>query len=133
MISQVSVFLENEEGRLAEACRCIADAGISMTALFVADAPDYGVARIFCKNPADAVEALQNGGFRAKLIDVLAVRVPDRAGGLADLLEFLSKNGINIDYGYCFTASDDTAIDVLKVSEKGVEERLVEAGFELYG
>lgn len=132
MISQLTVFMENERGRLASACRTIADAGINMYALFVADTADFGVARIFCDTPQAAADALTEAGYRAAVTPVLGVRVPDEPGGLASLLEFLDEAGENVEYGYCFDANDGTAVDVLKVDGgEGIEGRLTEAGFQL--
>ena len=130
MIDQLTVFLENTEGRLASAVRTIADAGINMRALFLADTQDFGVARIFCDTPHAAADALKAAGYRAGVTQVLGVHVPNEVGGLAHLLEFLNERGVNIEYGYCFVAGD-VAIDVLKVSDEGVEAALVEAGFSL--
>ena len=132
MIDQLTVFLENEKGRLAAACRTIADSGIDMHALFVADTTEFGVARIFCDTPRKAADALRDAGYRASVTPVVAVRVPNRVGGLADLLEFCDSKNINIEYGYCFSVGKQTAIDVLKVSsELDVEKTLLEAHFNL--
>ncbi len=132
MISQLTVFMENERGRLAAACRTIADANIDMHALFVADTADFGVARIFCDTPQAAAEVLTAAGYRAAVTPVLGVRVPDAPGGLASLLEFLDEADVNIEYGYCFAATDGSAIDALKVNGAAdIEERLVAAGFQL--
>lgn len=132
MISQLTVFMENERGRLASACRAIADAGINMYALFVADTADFGVARIFCDTPQAAADTLMEAGYRAAVTPVLGVRVPDEPGGLASLLEFLDGAEANIEYGYCFAASDGTAVDVLKIDGAAdIEQQLVQAGFRL--
>lgn len=132
MIDQLTVFLENEKGRLAAACRTIADSGIDMHALFVADTTEFGVARIFCDTPHKAADALREAGYRASVTPVVAVHVPNRVGGLADLLEFCDSKNINIEYGYCFSVGKQTAIDVLKVSsEVDVEKTLLEAHFNL--
>ena len=88
MISQLTVFLENEKGRLASACRAISDAGINMHALNLADTADFGVARVVVDAPEAAAEALRKVGYRATVTPVLGVRVPNRPGGLATLLEF---------------------------------------------
>ncbi|MEQ3362195.1 ACT domain-containing protein [Raoultibacter massiliensis] len=130
MISQLTVFLENEKGRLASACRTIADEGINMSALFLADTADFGVARIFCDTPEAAAEALKAAGYRATLTPVLGVRVPNEPGGLAGLLEFFNEHDVNIEYGYCFSVNREYAIDVLKVSDHSIEDALKEAGFE---
>ena len=131
MISQLTVFLENEKGRLASACRAISDAGINMHALNLADTADFGVARVVVDAPEAAAEALRKVGYSATVTPVLGVRVPDEPGGLASLLEFLDEAGENVEYGYCFDADEETAVDVLKVAgEPAIEQLLVEAGFK---
>lgn len=130
MIDQLTVFLENEKGRLAAACRALSDAGIDMHALYVADTADFGVARLLCDTPKAAAQALTSQGWRATTTPVLAVHVPDRPGGLASLLEFLDAENVNVEYGYCFATEGEHAIDVLKVTgAEGVEEKLAAAGF----
>lgn len=131
MISQLTVFLENEKGRLAAACREISEAGINMHALFLADSEDFGVARLIVDRPEHAAEVLREKGYRATVTPVLAVRVENKPGGLATLLEFMDEQDVNIEYGYCFAINDETAIDVLKVTGGGdVEDKLVSAGFD---
>ena len=83
MISQLTVFLENEKGRLAAACRAVSDAGINMHALNLADTSDFGVVRMLTDTPEAAAEALREQGYRATVTPVLAVRVPNVPGGLA--------------------------------------------------
>jgi len=129
MISQLSVFLSNEKGRLAGMCRALADADINMHSLFVADTEDFGVVRIICDTPQAGAEALKKAGYRASVTQVLGVRLPNEKGGLASVLEFMDSHGVNVEYGYCFLASKDTAIDVLKVDDASVEEAIVQAGF----
>lgn len=130
MISQLTVFLENEKGRLAAACRTISDAGINMHALNLADTADFGVARVIVDKPDAAAETLRKAGYRATVTPVLAVRVPNQPGGLATLLEFLDERDVNVEYGYCFSVDEKTAVDVLKVAgEADIERQLAEAGF----
>lgn len=102
-----------------------------MTALFLADTEDFGVARIFCDTPHKAEAALKEAGYRARVIPVLGVRVPDRPAGLAELLEFLDSEDVNIEYGYCFSVNEKFAIDVLKVSDEDIEYKLEKAGYSL--
>ena len=130
MISQLTVFLENEKGRLAAACRAVSDAGINMHALNLADTTEFGVVRMLCDTPETAAEALKAQGWRAAVTPVLAVRVPNEPGGLAKLLEFLDEQNVNVEYGYCFSVNQDTAVDVLKVSDDAVEQKLTDAGFQ---
>lgn len=118
MIEQVSVFLENTAGRLAELTRALGNAGINMRALMVADTSEFGVVRIICDTPHRAVQVLDEAGFGASIAEVLAVEVPDRPGGLADVLEALEAEGINVEYAYCFVGPNgDKAVDILRVDE----------------
>ena len=103
MIDQITVFLENKKGRVASVARTIADAGVNMTALSLADSEEYGLARIVCGEPERALKALGEAGYRAKVVKVAAVAVPDRPGGLAELFEALDELDVNIEYCYCFS------------------------------
>lgn len=132
MIEQITVFLENREGRLAKMCRCIADAGVNMSALTIADTSEYGVVRIVCDDPAKAVEALEAGGYRAIATKVVAVAVPNRPAGLAELLDVLDKLDLNIEYGYCFSLRGDQAVDVLRFQDADKAAEVIKAaGFTL--
>ncbi|MHB1340128.1 MAG: ACT domain-containing protein [Coriobacteriia bacterium] len=120
MVEQVSVFLENTTGRLAELTRALGDAGINMRALMVADTAEFGVVRIICDRPHEAIRVLAEAGFGASLTEVVAVEVPDRPGGLADILEALGDADLNVEYAYCFVEpSGDAAVDILRVDEPG--------------
>lgn len=132
MIEQLTVLLQNERGRLAGLARELADAGVNMHDLFIADTADYGIVRIFCDTPRRAAARLTEAGYRASIAEVLAVRVPNEPGGLAKLLEFIDETGANIEYGYCFSRGEAKAIDVLKIAEpSGIEDKLREAGFDV--
>lgn len=134
MIDQITVFLENSEGRLAALTRCLAAAHVNMDALTIAESSDFGLVRIICPDPDAALAALQAADFRATKTKVVAVEVPDRPGGLAELLDVIDALDANIEYGYCFATDGDKAIDVLKI--RGNErdeaiEALRAAGFAL--
>jgi hypothetical protein len=132
MIDQITVFLENNKGRLAALCRTLGDAGVSMRALTVADTARYGVVRIIADTPAKACEVLGAAGFRASLTKVFAIEVPDRAGGLAGLLEAFDAANINVEYAYCFAAEGGKAIDVLRIDGSSDAERIIaNAGFRV--
>ena len=134
MIDQVTVFLENSEGRLAAMCRCLADANVNMKALTIAESSDFGLVRIVCADPQDAVAALNEGDFRASTTKVSAIAVPDRAGGLADLMNVLDDMDLNIEYGYCFIMGD-SAVDVFKINGDAdaatAAFKLEESGFKV--
>jgi hypothetical protein len=129
MVDQITVFLENKEGHLAELVRTVSSSGANMSALTVADTSSYGVVRILCSDTAAAVKALEAAGYRAALTKVVAVRVENEPGSLVDLLAALDDAGINIEYTYCF-AQADTAVNVLKVRNANeAVAALKEAGF----
>lgn len=127
MISQLTVFLGNEEGRLAKLCRAMADAGANMSALTIADTTEYGIVRIVCADPAAACAALTERGYRAMLTEVAAFELPNRPGALAGLLGILDDLDIDVAYGYCFSSAADRAVMVLKVSEAAETPRALVA------
>jgi hypothetical protein len=118
MIEQLSVFLENRPGRMAEMARVLGVAGHNMRAFVVADTEDYGVARIIVDRPKAAKATLEDAGFSVSITQVIAVEVPDRPGRLADVLEALGNAGINVEYAYCFVEpSGAVAIDIFRVED----------------
>ena len=132
MIDQLTVFLENSAGRLAELSRAMGDAGINMRALMVADTESFGVVRIICDRPHEAARALGAAGFSASITKVLAVEIPDRPGGLADVLESLGAAAMNVEYAYCFVEpSGDAAVDIFKIDASGAEDVLRSTGFRV--
>ena len=134
MIMQLTVFLENEEGRLAALCRTLADANINMSALTIAETSDYGIVRIICDKVFEAVDVLEESGFRATKTKVLAVELPDRPGALSEMLNALDDVDVNIEYGYCFGTDGNKAIDVLKIKPEDrakAEEAISSVGFKL--
>ena len=133
MIEQVSVFLENRSGRAAEMARLLGESAHNMRALMIADTAEYGVARILCDRPLAARETLQGAGFGVSLPRVVAAEVSDRPGGLADVLDLLGREGLNIEYAYGFVERDGAgAIQVFRLDEpdRG-QETLSGAGFRL--
>ncbi len=118
MVEQLSVFLENRAGRLAELAHALGDAGHDMKVLSVADTSEFGVARLLCDRPSAACDVLQAKGFGVTLTPVVAVEVPNRPGGLASVLELMGGAGINIGYAYCFvTPGAEYAVDIFRVED----------------
>jgi hypothetical protein len=101
-ITQISVFLENRKGRLADVCTLFGENGINIRALTIAETESFGVMRLVVDKPSAAVELLKNNGFTANLTNVVAVEVEDAPGGLAKILKVLAKNELNIEYMYGF-------------------------------
>jgi hypothetical protein len=101
-VEQISVFLENKAGRLAEVARILADAGINIRALSLADTSDFGILRLIVNDNNKAKEALKQHGFTVGKTDVVAVEVEDRPGGLHRILDVLFKSNVNVEYMYAF-------------------------------
>jgi hypothetical protein len=122
-IQQISIFLENAAGRLAEVTRVLKDGGINLRALMIADTADFGILRIIVDSVPKAMEILEKEKFTTKTTDVLAVTVPDSVGSLAGVLELFEKNEINIEYLYAaLDKAGETAVIIFKVEdvEKGL-------------
>jgi len=117
-IQQISVFLENKTGRLADVTKLIAGAGINIRAISIADTADFGILRLIVDGPPEAVEALSKGGFTTRMTDVLAVEIPDRPGSLARVMEIFKETGVNIEYLYASLEKDSsTAVVIFKVED----------------
>ncbi|OFX13465.1 MAG: amino acid-binding protein [Armatimonadetes bacterium RBG_16_58_9] len=117
-VSQLSVFIENKSGRLAEVTRSLADANINIRALSIADTIDYGLLRLIVNDPVAAKNALADAGFTVTLTEVLAIEVPDKPGGLAGIIDMLGESGINIEYMYAFVGtSGENAIVVFRIEK----------------
>jgi len=101
-VEQISVFLENRAGRLAEITRVLGDAGVNIRALSLADTSDFGILRLIVSDNEKAKEALKEHGFTVGKTSVVAVEVEDRPGGLNRILEILSKAAVNVEYMYAF-------------------------------
>ncbi|MCL2459594.1 MAG: ACT domain-containing protein [Desulfobulbus sp.] len=101
-VEQIAVFLENKSGRLAEITRILAENDINIRALSVADTADFGILRLIVDKVDLAKEVLRAGGFTVGKTNVVAVEVPDRAGGLANVLKVVNEAGLNVEYMYAF-------------------------------
>ena len=102
-LKQLSVFLENKPGRLRELCALLADNGINIITLSLADTEQFGILRLIIKDYDKAKAVLEEKGFVAKLTDVIAVEVKDEPGGLSDILKIEEQAGISVEYMYAFT------------------------------
>ena len=99
-IHQISVFLENRAGQLAEITGVLAQKGIDLRAINIAETSDYGVLRLIADNPQAAATTLLEQGFILSMTPVVAVSVPDQPGGLAKVLDVLAKENIDVEYMY---------------------------------
>ena len=118
LIEQLSVFVENKPGKLVEALETLAQSGIDLRALSLADTADFGILRIIVDRPGDALAALQNAGYLVKSNEVIPVSVGDKPGGLAAVLRVLADSGINVEYTYAFVAhAREKAYVILRVTD----------------
>lgn len=102
-IQQISVFLENKPGHLSQACKVLAEAGINLVTLSLADTEQFGILRIIVKEWEKARDILQQAGFVVKTTEVIATAVDDQPGGLQKILDIIGEAGLNIEYMYAFT------------------------------
>ena len=117
-IHQLSVFLENKPGQLALPCRKLAEAGISITTLSLADTEQFGILRLIVRDWERACKVLTDAGCVVNVTEMVAIQVPDRAGGLAEVLEAIEKAGINVEYMYAFTDKlDDKGVLVFRFDQ----------------
>ena len=117
-IQQISVFLENRAGQLAEITSVLAKNNIDLRAIHIAETTDYGVLRIIADRAQDAANVLLNNGFILSMTPVVAAAVPDRPGGLAQLLTVLAQADVDIEYMYSmFGRGDGLAYMVFRVKD----------------
>lgn len=119
-VKQISVFIENKKGKLAEATRYIAEHEINLKALSIADTQDFGILRLICDDPAAAEAALKSGGYITTVTDVLAAAISDTPGSLASILEVLSDANVVVEYTYAFNSSKSGAYMIFRVDDNQV-------------
>jgi hypothetical protein len=102
-IRQLSLFLENRPGQLRVPCKVLGDAGIDILTMSLADTQQFGILRLIVKDWKHARDVLEAAGQVVNVTDLLALDVPDRAGGLASVLELFEKTGLGVEYMYAFT------------------------------
>ncbi|UCH33125.1 MAG: ACT domain-containing protein [Armatimonadota bacterium] len=139
-VSQLSVFLENKSGRLAEVTQVLAANDVNIRALCIAETIDYGVLRLIVNDPGRAKSVLAEHGFTVTETAVLVVELEDRPGGLAQVIKLLADQGINIEYLYAFLTRSEKAFVVFRL--ENIEEAAaalsaagvrILTGAEIYG
>lgn len=115
---QVSIFLENRAGRLADVTTLLGDNGVNIRALSLADTADFGILRLIVNDPEKALSLLKKAGLTVRETEVVAAEVPDRPGGLAEILRLLSAEQINVEYMYAFVRSPaESAIMIFRFDD----------------
>lgn len=131
IIKQLSVFVENRNGRMLDIARSLAENDVDISALSLADTSDFGVLRIIVDKPEIAKAALREIGIIVKISDVIAIVMDDEPGGMAKALEVISDNGISIEYMYaCIGKTSGKALMVMRTEDiEKAEEILERNGF----
>ena len=130
-VEQISIFIENKSGRLAEVTRVLGEANVNIRALSLADTSDFGILRLIVDQTDEAKQVLKNEGFTVSKTEVVAVEVPDRPLGLCGILDILDDNGVNVEYMYAFVERcgenaviifrfDDTDSAIKTLTQNGV-------------
>ena len=134
IIDQLSVFSENKAGMLAEITGQLAAADIDIEALTIADTAEFGVLRLIVDSPKKAVSVLKLGGFIATLTPVIALRMKNKPGALAEIAKVLTDAGTSIEYLYAsVTREIDSAFVILRVEDEAAAVELLSGkGFEAY-
>jgi len=115
-IRQISVFLENRKGRLAEMTKLLAENKINIRAISLADMTDLGVARLIVNDPTSCLSVLKANDFAAQTTEVVAIELPDRLGAIHGILEILNANALNVEYMYASMGKKgDTGVVIFKV------------------
>ena len=131
LVKQISVFVENSKGRLAEITGVLADSHVNIYALSIADTTQFGILRIITEDPKAAQAALKDAGFTVSITDVLSLEIDDRPGGLATALKVLSENEIAVEYAYAYISNTvDKARVVVRVEDNEKASKILkESGF----
>jgi len=131
-IKQLSIFVENKPGRLASITDLLAENGVDIRALSIADTTDYGILRLIVSDPEKAESSLKNAHMTVSITNVLAVGIPDIPGGFAKAIKVLSDEGIGVEYAYAFiTPKAGKAYVIMRVEDNEKAAGILEnAGIE---
>ena len=134
-IRQISMFIENKPGQLSTVCRDLAETGVNIATLSLADTADFGIVRMIVDDHEKAEDVLAEKGHVVNVREVIAVCVPDRPGGMAEVMQVLDKAGVNIEYSYAFAFhKGEKAVLVFRFSDNDrAESALKTAGYTTLG
>lgn len=129
-IVQLSVFLENRIGHLSHICRTLAEAQVNLLALTLADTSDFGILRLIVRQWEKAKEALEHANCTVNTVEVMAIEVSDRPGGMEHVLQVAEEAGLGIEYMYAFTLKrNENAILIIRFANlERAAKVLVDAG-----
>ena len=131
-IKQLSVFLENREGRLDEVLKTLGENDVNIVALSLADTADYGMLRMIVSDPDKGKAVLKAAGITSMLTDVVALRVPHATGSLSKAMHEIVQAGINVEYMYAFANGADASAVLKSDNAEKVVEVLRGSGFDVW-
>ena len=122
-VNQISIFLENRPGQLSAICRALAKENVNIATLSLADWADFGIVRMIVDDHVKGCEVLAKAGFAVRETEVVMATVPDRPGGMAEIMEKLDAAGVDIEYSYAYAlGSGEKAILVFKFNDNAKAE-----------
>lgn len=122
-IKQVSVFIENTQGRLQSVLKVLEERKINIVSLSLADTSDYGMLRMIVSDANACKDALKDAGLSAHLTDVCAIKLPHTVGSLSKVLSILTDSKVGVEYMYALSTKDENACIVIKPSDKELCEK----------
>lgn len=117
VVKQLSVFLENRQGRLGQVLQVLKDSNVNILSISLADTTEYGLLRLIVEEPEKGKEALLAAGFSAMLTDVVIIKIPHTPGSLQNMLKIVVEKEINVEYMYGLTTEGDEASIVIKTND----------------
>ena len=129
-VKQISVFVENKPGKLAEVMKLLKSSKINIRALALADTKDFGILRIIVNDTEKTVDILKDASYAVTVTEVVAISIPDSAGQLSRVLDILGESGVNLEYLYAFIGKSDRSVSfVLRVDDnQSAADALNDAG-----
>ena len=129
IIKQLSVFLENKQGRMCAAADLLAQNNINIRALSLADTTDYGILRLIVDKPEEGKKILSEAGIIVRVTDVLSLTMEDAPGGMLSVLRLLSESGIGVEYMYAFAGkTDGEAFMIIQTEDPEAAEAILSSG-----
>ena len=119
-VKQLSVFIENRQGRLGEVLNVLKENDVNILSISLADTTEYGLLRLIVNNPERGCEVLINAGFSSMLTDVVIIKIPHVTGALQEILARITEKGVNIEYMYGLSVEATDASVVMKTNELGI-------------
>ena len=128
LINQISVFIQNEKGRLSSITEVLRDNNVDIRALSLADTTDFGILRLIVNDPDLAVKALKESGHTVSMTKVIGVIIEDQPGGLCVPLKVLSDNNVSVEYMYAYIGgSKNKAVVIIRVENNELAQKVLES------